>query len=115
MAEVKLQVVENASTFTSDLSGGVIVVESTEKSAFNLAIDELLTAEARVLALGYAASRGVADPRVNGSTSSPYPVNREGTPLDMVKDERGQSLPATHPRMQPARYRVDIPVTRRLI
>ena len=115
MAGAKLQVVESASTFANDLSHGVIVVESTEKSAFNLAIDALSTAEARVLALGYAASRGVADPRINGSPSSAYPVNHEGLALEMVKDASGQTLPADHPRMQPACYRIDIPVTRRLV
>lgn len=116
MAENRLIVVAEASKFADDMSHGVVVVECVEPREFNLAIEELSAVAARQLALGYAASRGVADPRINGSPGFPYPVNKDGQSLEQVKDgETGEPLPAKHPKMQPARYRIDIPVTRRLV
>lgn len=115
MDDSNMTVVAQATQFAPDFSAGVIVVESTRDDNFGLAIEELTSAAARTLALGYAAKNGVADPRINGSTGSPYPVNRHGVALDSVKGEHGQALSATHQLMQPARYRIDIPVTRRLI
>lgn len=110
-----LHVVESASKFSDDYGQGAITVESDIREPLSLAIEELQTIEARNLAIRYAASKGVSDPRVNGNTSSAYPVNVEGVPLEEVKDESGLALPAHHPKMQPSRYRVDIPICKRLV
>lgn len=84
-----------------DGTEGVIVVESDLK-AFNIAITELQAQPARTLALKFAGSKGLADPRVKGSLST-YPVDADGKP---VTDPKGQTT---------FRYRVDIPVVRRLV
>jgi hypothetical protein len=36
-------------------------------------------------------------------------------PLEQVRGDQGEVLPPQHPRMQVARYRIDIPVCRRLV
>lgn len=101
-----------------DRSRGVVVIESDQGlqgGNFAAAWHELESQEARHRALGFAASNGVGDARINGSPTAPYPVNGEGVPLDFVRDEHGQPLPLVHPRMQVKRYRVNVPVTRRLV
>ena len=70
--------------------------------------------DARALAQGYAAQLGIAPAFINGNVIGPYPVNKEGLSLEHVRDEHGHPLPANHARMQPARYRVDVPVCRPL-
>lgn len=106
-------VVESACEFSPDISRGVVVVESdAEQGEFSRAFDELNSLDARNMAIGYAAVRGMGSARINGNLIGPYPVNSEGLPLDSVRDEKGQSLPQTHPRMQPARYRLAVPVCR---
>lgn len=110
-----LQVVQQASQFTQDFSRGTVVVESDITENFGLAIEELGTTEARTLALGYAAQVGVGDARINGNPSGAYPINVKGVSLEDVRGPNGEALPPQHPMMQPARYRVDIPVTRRLV
>jgi hypothetical protein len=67
------------------------------------------------MAIGYAAKQGVPDPRVNGNLDGPYAVNDDGQSLDEVKDDSGNSLPPAHPKMQPAAYRVAVPVCRKLV
>jgi len=111
----RLVVVEAASTFTDDKAQGVVIVECSESRQFAKAIDELASIGTRNLALGYAASCGMADPRINGSPGHPYPINSEGLSLENVKGPNGEELSQQHPRKQPFRYRIDIPVTRRLI
>src|SRR5262245_5091816 len=103
--------------FTEDRSRGLVVLSSDLGKAGNFvaAIDELSSMDARHKALGFANANGVGDARINGSPGSPYPVNSEGLPLDQVKGEAGEPLNMRHPRMQVERYRVDIPVTRRLV
>lgn len=110
-----LKVIAEASKFTDDNSSGVVVVESERNSEFNLAIEDLQGVGARNLAIKYATERGVGDARINGNIGYPYPVNSQGKSLEAVKDENGNSLPPQHPLMQPARYRTDVPVTRRLV
>lgn len=107
-------VLEPACTFATDNSRAIVVIESANDNGAQ-AIEELSTADARNLALGYASRRGVSDPRLSGVTPYPYPVNSEGLTLDRVVDQAGQPLPPQSPRMQPARYRVDIPVTKALL
>lgn len=107
-----------ASRFESDRSGGVVVIESDlpmSRGSFGAAHDELNSMEARHRAIGYANTLGIADARINGNTSGPYAVNKHGVPLEHVKDEKHQSLPLTHENMAVHRYRVDIPVTKRLV
>lgn len=111
-----MHVVEGASLFSADMGQGVVVIENDRVSDFGTAIEELGTIEARNMAIRYAASKGMGDPRINGSPQGAYPINSDGQSLDQVRDPATQqSLPAQHPKMQPARYRIDIPVTRRLI
>lgn len=110
-----LHIVEAACKFTSDFAQGTVVVESDEVRNFPQAIEELQATDARNIALGFAARHGCADPRINGNATHPYPINSEGMQLDMVVGESGEKLPPAHPRMQIARYRTDIPVTKRII
>lgn len=110
-----LHVVEKACKFAPDMSTGTIVIESSNDEQFNLAIEELQSAAARNLAAGYASSKGMGDARINGNVVGPYPINAKGVPLDQVKDEAGNTLPPQHPEMQPAAYRADIPVCRKLV
>lgn len=111
-----LSVVEKASRFEADLSRGVVVIESDDTN-FPMAIDELSSVEARNRAIGFAAVNGMGDPRINGNVVGPYAINNDGVPLEAVRDpvNPAVSLPPTHPKMQPARYRADVPVTRRLV
>lgn len=109
---------KHGTRFEDDLSRGIVVLESTcEKTRgnFSAAFAELDSQDARAKALGHAAQSGVGDPRVNGSPTAPYPVNKEGVPLELVKDKDGNTPPLTDPRMAVHRYRVDVPVTRRLV
>lgn len=111
-----LQVVEQACTFSPDNGHGVIVLESDiTNPSFAPGIEELGSAEARNLALGYAAKRGIGDPRINGNPSGAYPINSQGLSMEHVRGPNGEALPPQHPLMQPACYRIDIPVTRRLV
>ena len=110
-----LFVVEKACKFASDMSTGTMVIESSNDSQFNMAIEELQHANARNMATGFASQKGMGDARVNGSLIGPYPINSKGQALDQVKGEDGASLPPQHPDMQPKAYRVDVPVCRRLI
>jgi hypothetical protein len=110
-----LHIVEAACQFTQDYASGVVVLESDITDHFPSAIEELGTTEARNMSLGFAAQKGCPDPRINGQTAGAYPINVEGLPLEQVRGEDGQALPPQHPRMQVARYRIDIPVCRRLV
>lgn len=108
-------IVEAECSFAADRSAGVIVVESSNED-FPRAIEELASAEARQMAIGYAVTRGVADARQNGNVVGPYAINSEGTPLDKVPvGPDGQPLPHGHPLKQVAGYRVEVPVCRRLV
>lgn len=107
-----------ATRFLEDRSKGIVVIESDlpfKNGSFADSIDEAKSMEARHRAIGFANSQGVGDARINGNSSGEYAVNSEGIPLDHVRDEHGQPLPLTHPRMKVWRYRVDYPVTRRLV
>lgn len=111
-----LHVVGDACKFNDDMGQGVVVIENDRVSDFGIAIEELGMIDARNMAIRYAASKGMGDPRINGNLSGAYPVNNEGLSLDQVHNrDGGGSLPAQHPRMQPSRYRIDVPVTRRLV
>lgn len=110
-----LHVVEAACQLAADRSRGTIVLESDITDNFPQAIEELGSTEARNLALGFAAQCGVPDPRINGQTPGAYPINAQGASLDAVRDGQGNSLPPQHPLMQIARYRIDMPICRKLI
>jgi hypothetical protein len=106
-----LQVVGPACVFSQDKNTGSIAVQSDRTGPpFQAAFDELNEISARQLALKYASEQGVAGARQNGNVVGPYPVNGEGLPLDLVRDEQGRPLPQTHPRMQPVVYRIEVPV-----
>jgi len=109
-----LVVDEANSKFASDRGHAKIIIKSN-RANFAEAIDELGSIAARNLAIGYAATHGVADPRLNGNVVGPYPLNREGVPLDKVADEHGEPLPPRHPKMQPASYAVEVPICRKLL
>lgn len=112
-----LCVVEKKTKFSADCSRGTVVVECDLKAAgdggFGESFTLLQSIAAKQLALSYAASRGMSNPALNGMSSSPYPVNSEGTPLDNVKDDDGETLPAHHAKMQPVKYRIDVAVAGR--
>jgi hypothetical protein len=111
-----LHVVEKACQVTADRARATVVVESDIVHDFSQAIEELQGVDARNVALGWAAGQGVADPRINGNIDGCYPINAQGLSLDQVRDPKtGQSLPQQHPLMQPARYRADVPITKRLV
>lgn len=103
-------VVPDKSTFDTDLHRGTVVLESADRD-FARAIETLRSAEVRNLAIAHAAKQGMSGPRINGNVTV-YPVNLDGLPLDQVVDASGQTPAQTHPRMQPRRYRVDVPVAR---
>lgn len=108
-----LQVVEKACQFEPDRSRGTIVIESDLGGPpFTDAFQELDGAPSVQLAQQYACAMGCAPAYLNGNKIGPYPVNSEGLSLENVRDEKGQPLHQAHPRMQPDRYRVDIPVSR---
>ena len=110
-----LQVVEPACTFDAELANGVVVIESDEVENFGLAIEELTHADAKRLARAYATTRGCTPCACKPDSTSAYPINAEGLGLEDVRDEQNNPLPATHPRMQVARYRIDVPVVRRMV
>lgn len=111
-----LTIVPGACAFAPDMSRGTVVVESDLAAPdFPRAFDELNDPSCRAMALQYATRQGMDGARLNGTPIGPYPVNSEGLSLELVRDERGQSLPQTDPEMQPARYRVDVAVARSLL
>ena len=109
-----LQVIEDACTFTTDKSGAKIVIQSNLEP-FPSAIEELDKIDVRNLALGYAASKGVADPRVNGNVIGPYPVNAKGINVYDATGPNKAELPPNHEDKQPVAYRADVPVCRKLV
>jgi hypothetical protein len=109
---VGLQVVDAFQGTDGELQGtvikgqaGTVCLKSTmvKQAEFPRAIDELRSSAAKQEALVIAAQRGVADPRINGMSLAPYPVDAQGNSI-------------TNPLVQKtAEYRVDIPVTGRLV
>lgn len=94
-----------------DRSRGTVVLQSSfGVGEFSQAFDELNALSARQYAQSVAAQNGVTAPRINGNVVGPYPVNADGEPLDEVKGPDNKPLPQTHPRMQVAFYRLDVPV-----
>jgi len=110
-----LKVVSEESKFEEDFSRGVVVVESDNTANFGLAIEELGSTQTRTLAAGFAAQKGMGSPRINGNVGPAYPVNVEGKPLEAVRGDKDEVLPLTHPKMRPAAYRIDVPLTRPLL
>ncbi len=107
-----LKIVPDACQFEADRSRGVVVVESDcAGPPFTDAFQELDGMACVQLAQSFAASVGCAPARLNGNKEGPYAVNDDGLSLDQVKDSKGNALPQTHPKMQPHRYRVSVPVT----
>jgi len=110
---MSLTIVTERSKFEPDMSRGTVVVESDSGGPpFNEAFAELDGVAATNLACQFAASLGCAPAYLNGNKLGPYAVNEAGVPLDEVRGPGGRPLPQTDPLMQPARYRVDVPVTR---
>ena len=110
---MSLIVVQDACEFTPDRSRGTVVIESDITHEFPQAIEELGSTEGKNVAMQFAAQIGCSSPCINGIASAPYAINAEGYQLDQVVDKHGQRLPPQHPRMQIARYRIDIPVAQR--
>ena len=97
-----IKVVEEGTTH--DGTKGVVCFESdVDGPNFSSAISELTNGATRNEAIKVAASKGLPDPRVEGLNNSAYPVDAEGKAV-------------TNPMAQKVhRYRIDIPVTRRLV
>lgn len=97
-----LSVIEAATEH--DGTAGVVVLESDiDGPPFTDAFAELNSSSAKNLAIETAAKGGLADPRCNGMAHSPYATDDKG---EMITDAVKQRI---------HRYRVDIPVTRRLV
>lgn len=110
-----LSVVPDACIPSPDGSKATVVVESDITPNFPAAIEELSSVQGREAALWYARTNlGIAPAHMNGNTIGPYAVNHAGLPLEQVRGSNGQPLPANHPDMQPAKYRIDVPVVRPL-
>lgn len=92
-----------------DGTQGTVVVESDLKD-FPQAIMELQSGAAAHEAIKAAAMRGLADPRNAGMNAQPYPVNQDGE--DSIQDN-GETRPLASEDI--FRYRVDVPLTRRLV
>lgn len=80
---------------------GTVTLESSHEE-FPQAIMELKHGSARNLAITAAAKDGLPDPRCEIS-GAPYPVDSEGK---LITDPHTQQI---------ARYRIDVPVTRKLV
>lgn len=110
-----IHVVEAACQFTQDRSRGTVVLESDVTGPdFSEAFRELGSTDARGVAQTYASAQGCAPAYINGNVIGPYPINAKGFPLDQVTGPGGQPLPVSHPDLQPARYRLEVPVSRPL-
>lgn len=112
--EMPVVVLEAECAFSADNAKATIVVEH-EGTDFPRAIEELGSTASRNLAISYASAAGVGDARLNGNIEGPYAVNEEGTPLEEVKGPGGKPYPPQHPKMQPYRYRANVPVCRKLV
>lgn len=97
MALTAVRLKNNKVTLESDLGS-----DPTDRDRFIPAIEELQHADARRVAIAYAADNGVQTPAC-GTPSGIYAVNEEG--------EEVTPLSNTGPIY---RYRVDIPVTSRM-
>src|SRR3954469_14600933 len=96
-----LGVVEDRCEFSGDMRAGKIVVESAYENTpenFQKAFHELQEgAAARQLAIQYAATQGMASPRINGNVVGPYAVNAEGVPLEEVRGPKNETFMPAHP------------------
>lgn len=111
-----LQIIASACEFQPDRSKGTVVIESDQGGPpFTNAFQELSGMEGANLAVTFATQMGCTPAAVNGNKQGPYAVNADGVSLENVKDAQGNPLPQTHPAMQPHRYRIDVPVARRLV
>jgi hypothetical protein len=106
-----LNIVEKACKFSEDMSQGTVVV-TCDLDDNAAAFDLLKSVASRNMAIGHAARQGMADPRINGNTVGPYPVNSEGESLD---DVAARNLPPGDPATQPATYRIDVPVSKKIL
>ena len=109
-SEPSIRVVEDQTRILPGHSKAVVVLESTNKD-FPIAIEQLSSAAVKREALEIAQEMGIPNAAISAS-SRVYPINAEGLVLDQVRDEKGQPLPGTHPRMRPAAYRIEVPVAR---
>lgn len=110
-----LKVVTEACVFQPDGSRGMVVIESDAVGPpFTEAFSELEGSASVSLAQQYATTQGCSPAYLNGNKIGPYPVNAEGLSLEQVRGPKGEALPQQHPRMQPAKYRVEVPVSRPL-
>jgi hypothetical protein len=85
-----------------DRRAGHVTLQSDNPNG-SLAIQELRSGEAKSAAITEAAKEGVPDPRVNGMTLAPYPITEDG---QTVTDPVNQKVAA---------YRVDVPITAKLV
>ena len=109
-----LEIIEDACTFSADKSVAKIVVQSN-KQPFPAAIEELDGMNVRTLAMGYAASKGVTRPGVNGNIDGPYPVNSKGVSVYDACGPNKEPLPANHEDKQPVAYRATVPLCHKLV
>jgi hypothetical protein len=91
-----------------------VLIESDLES-FTAQIDELGAADARNFVLQSVVKAGIqGTPGISRMVEGAHPVNSKDETIDGdLKDNNGDPLPATHPRMQPAKYRARYEVTAR--
>lgn len=107
----------DGSEFHADMSRGSVVFESRLKdgSSFGPAIEELNSPECRTAALGVANRLGMPNACLNGISDVIYPVNKNGIPLDALKDGDGNPLDPQHPDAQVWAYRKRIMVQKKFV
>ena len=96
-----------------DGSRGVVTIES-DLLDFVQQIEELQSAKARDFVLQATVKAGIKGlPGISRTVDSPYPVNKDGEPLETLKDKKGVPIPLTDERAAPKSYRARYEVTAR--
>jgi len=99
--------------FTPDRSRATVVVAS-DLPELPSQIEELLGANTRHFILAQTIEHGIkGSPGITSSPRGPYPINVQGEIIEDLRDESGNMLPPTSPRMQPQKYHVAFDVQAR--
>jgi len=114
---MSLEIVRDATTFDDEKRTGRVVLESDIETNPDQAMNELASVAAKTKALNYAASCGMIDPRINGNVGHCYPVNVDGKALTEVgvDPKTKKPYPRDHKKMKLHRYRIEVPVCKKLV
>ena len=95
----------------NDGTRAVVSVKSNAET-FPQQIEELGSAVTRNAALKAASAAGIkGSPGISGTAQAVHPRNKDGKPLDELKDNNGKPLPLDHPDMQPGYYQCAFEIT----